>query len=83
MGRTTLTLPMTWQFDMALSRVFRVRETQSLEIRAEAFNVPNSFRVGDPNGGPPINTNLSSAQFGKVRLSLDPRILQFAMKYIF
>ena len=83
MGRTTLNLPMTWQLDMALSRVFRLRESQSLEFRAEAFNVPNSFRVGDPNGGPPISTNLSSAQFGKIRLSLDPRILQFALKYIF
>ena len=83
LGRTNMRLPMTWQFDMALSRVFRFRENQSLEFRTEAFNVLNSFRLGDPNGGVPLDMNLSSAQFGKVRLSLDPRILQFAMKYIF
>jgi hypothetical protein len=77
LGRTTLTLPSTWQFDMALSRVFRFRESQSMEFRAEAFNVLNSFRPGV------IDTNISSAQFGKIRTALDPRILQFALKYLF
>jgi hypothetical protein len=77
MGRATLVLPPSWQFDMSLARVFRLREKQSLEFRAEAYNVFNSFRTGA------IDTNLSSAQFGKVRNALDPRILQFALKYIF
>jgi hypothetical protein len=77
MGRNNLRLPATWQFDMALSRVFRFRETQSLEFRAEAYNVTNSFRPGV------INTNLSSGQFGQIRTSLEPRIMQFALKYIF
>ena len=77
MGRNILKLPTTWQFDLALSRVFRFRETQSLEFRAEAYNVTNSFRPGV------INTNLSSAQFGQIRTALDPRIMQFALKYIF
>jgi hypothetical protein len=83
LGRANIRLPMTWQFDMAISRVFRVKENQTLEFRTEAFNVLNSFRLGDPTGKPPLDMNLSSAQFGKVRLSLDQRILQFAMKYIF
>jgi hypothetical protein len=77
MGRATLVLPVSWQFDMALARVFRLREEQSIEFRAEAYNVLNSFRTGA------IDTNLSSAQFGKVRNALDPRILQFALKYLF
>jgi hypothetical protein len=83
LGRANMKLPLSWQFDMALSRIFRFRETQSIEFRTEAFNVLNSFRLGDPAGGPPLDMNLSSSQFGRVRLSLDPRILQFAMKYIF
>jgi hypothetical protein len=77
MGRTNLKLPATWQFDVALARVFRVRENQSLEFRAEAYNVTNSFRSGS------IVTNLSSSQFGQIRTALAPRITQFALKYLF
>jgi len=77
LGRATLTLPPTWQFDLSLSRAFKVRETQSVEFRAEAFNVMNSFRTGA------IDANLNSAQFGRVRNALDPRIMQFALKYVF
>jgi hypothetical protein len=77
LGRNTLRLPTTWQFDVALSRVFKFRETQSMEFRAEAYNLTNSFRPGL------INTNLSSGQFGQIRTSLEPRIMQFALKYIF
>ena len=63
------------------------KEGHSLEFRAEAYNVLNSFRVGVPpgsaNSAQAIDTNLSSSQFGKVRLALEPRILQFALKYLF
>jgi hypothetical protein len=76
-GRGIVRLPYAWQFDMALSRVFRFRETQSLEFRAEAYNVTNRFRSGD------INLNFTSSQFGQVLNALDPRIMQFALKYLF
>ena len=49
----------------------------SLEFRAEAYNVTNSFRPGDPA------TALSSPTFGQIRSALDPRVLQFALKYSF
>jgi hypothetical protein len=77
LGRTNMRLPLAWQFDVALARVFRFRETRSMEFRAELFNVLNRFRTGD------IDMNLSSAQFGKIRNALDLRILQFALKYLF
>jgi hypothetical protein len=77
MGRAVLKLPAAWQFDLALSRIFRFRESQSLEFRAEAYNVMNSFRPGE------IDPGLTSAQFGQIRTALDPRILQFALKYVF
>jgi hypothetical protein len=77
MGRVNLRLPLAWQFDMSVARTFNVREAQSIEFRAEAYNVLNSFRPGI------INTSLSSAQFGLIRTALDPRILQFALKYLF
>jgi len=56
---------------------FRFRESQSVEFRAEAFNVLNSFRPGV------IDTNLLAANFGRIRTALDPRIMQFALKYLF
>ena len=69
--------PGTWQFDAALSRTFQFRETQRMEFRAEAFNVTNSFHMNNPT------TNLNSNTFGQVLSARDPRIMQFALKYIF
>jgi hypothetical protein len=77
LGRANLRLPTAWQFDLSLARVFRFRETQSLEFRAEAYSVTNSFRPGA------IITDLSSSQFGRIRTAQSPRIMQFALKYLF
>ena len=77
MGPSSLVGHATWQFDAALSRVFRLHEIQSLEARAEAYNVTNSLRPGNPN------TGLNQGTFGQITTALDPRILQFALKYIF
>jgi hypothetical protein len=76
-GRGIVKLPYAWQFDLALARVFHFREAQSLEFRLEGYNVTNSFRPGN------INLNLTSNQFGQIRTSLEPRVMQFAVKYMF
>jgi hypothetical protein len=76
-GRNSIQGPRTWAFDLALSRVFRFRETQRMEFRAEAYNVTNSFRPGNPS------TNVNGNTFGVIRTSGDPRIMQFALKYVF
>jgi hypothetical protein len=88
MGRVTLVFPPISQFDAALSRVFKIRESHSIEIRAEAFSVLNNFRAGNMpansnNTSSIVDVNLNSPTFGKVRYALDPRIMQFAMKYVF
>ena len=69
-----------WSFDVALSRSFRLKESQRVEVRVEAFNVTNSFRAGVPAA---TFTNVASPQFGQIRTALDPRIMQFALKYVF
>jgi hypothetical protein len=76
-GRSSIKGPGTWQFDMALSRSFNLTEAQKLEIRAEAFNVTNSVRFNNPT------TEFESNTFGQVTSVKDPRIMQFALKYIF
>ena len=67
----------TWQFDVSLSRTLQVRENQRVEIRAEAYNVTNSFRPQNPN------VTLNNSAFGQIRGSYDPRLMQFALKYVF
>ena len=67
----------SWNLSMALARAFRIRETQQFEIRAEAFNVTNSARPSNPSG------NFNSGTFGRITSIEDPRIMQFALKYVF
>jgi hypothetical protein len=76
-GRNSVLGPGSWQFDLALSRSFQVREAQRVEFRAEAFNVTNSFIKNNPT------TNLNSGNFGQITSAKDPRIMQFALKYFF
>ena len=78
--------PGVFQFDMALTRMFRIREKQTLQFRAEAFNLPNHL-----NPAVPVSTTNSGA-FGRIQADIsgtsglsagDPRIIQFALKYLF
>jgi hypothetical protein len=76
-GRSSIPGPGFWEIDMALSRAFRIREGQSLEVRGEAFNLTNSFRALA------VTTTQNSAQFGQILSAQDPRIMQVAMKFVF
>jgi hypothetical protein len=77
MGRANIEGPATWQLDAAIAREFNLRETQRLEFRAEAFNLTNSFRPGNPD------TTFANFTFGQIRSTLAPGIMQFALKYVF
>ena len=63
---------------MAVSRIFQVTESQSAEFRWEVFNLPNHVNYDNPQ------SNLRSANtFGRIQGADDPRIMQFAFKYVF
>lgn len=64
--------------NMGLTRTFQVRESQTIEVRGEAFNLPNHV-----NWNNPTSTALNSANFGKITTVGDPRIIQLALKYVF
>src|SRR5688572_6045534 len=66
-----------WSLDAALSRVFQLPGTHRLEARVEAFNLTNAVRPSNPG------VNLSVGTFGRVTAVQDPRIMQFALKYVF
>ena len=79
---------MFWQFDMAASKVVALREGYTLEFRAEAFNLTNSMRAGlsPPNlraGSSGLNLTYGTPGFGTIISTLDPRIMQMAMKFVF
>jgi hypothetical protein len=78
LGVGTVLGPAFWQFDAALSRSFAVAEAQKVEVRAEAFNVLNGVRMGNP--GTALN---NPNTFGRILSAQDPRIMQFALKYVF
>jgi hypothetical protein len=77
LGRANIPGPNWWEIDMALSRVFRIREGMSLEGRGEAFNLTNSFRALNPT------LVRTSGQFGQILGAQDPRIMQVALKLAF
>src|SRR5262249_20385287 len=77
LGLNTLKGPGTLQIDMSVSRTFRLRENKSIQVRGEAFNLPNHA-----NFNPAVST-MNSGAFGKIQSSLDPRIIQLALKLVF
>ena len=87
-GTRTVAGPSQWDFDIALSRYFQFEETQRIEVRWEVYNVTNSFRATDPNDlvAYPVGsgfTDVTSQLFGRLRIARPPRIMQFALKYVF
>ena len=66
----------TWNLDVAVSRIFSLG-THRIEARWEVFNPFNAALPNDPV------TALSSPVFGRVTTMRDPRIMQFAAKYVF
>jgi len=66
----------TWSLDVAISRIFSLG-THRIEARWEVFNPFNAAIPNDPA------TALSSPAFGRITTMRDPRIMQFALKYVF
>ncbi|HTR37071.1 MAG TPA: carboxypeptidase regulatory-like domain-containing protein [Bryobacteraceae bacterium] len=88
LNRNNIPGPNFTQIDMSLSREFSIREGYRFEVRADAFNLPNSFRAGisPPSlaaGQSGLNTTFGTPTFGQITSALDPRIIQLAMKFSF
>jgi hypothetical protein len=80
--------------DLALTRTFTVAEGKTLQLRAESFNLPNHMNPANPGvcSSGTCTSALNSATFGKIQSDIsgtsglsagDPRILQFALKFVF
>jgi hypothetical protein len=66
MGNYDVYGPSLFEVDLALSRVFPICERKTLEIRGEAYNLPNFFQRGNPG------TLLSTSTFGQITSVYNP-----------
>jgi hypothetical protein len=67
----------TWDLDLAVSRAFRIAGDSRLELRAEVFNPTNAVRALNPVA------NFNAGNFGRIINVRDPRIMQWALRYLF
>ncbi|HUI42817.1 MAG TPA: carboxypeptidase regulatory-like domain-containing protein [Terriglobia bacterium] len=66
------------EFDFALLKSTAVSENKQLQFRAEFFNVFNHANFLSPDG------NITDGStFGEILSARDPRLVQFALKFIF
>jgi hypothetical protein len=76
-GRNILIGPGLANVDFAALKNFTIFRESVLQFRAEFFNLFNH-----PNFGLPAN-RLTQSTYGRITTALDPRILQFGLKYRF
>jgi len=67
-------------FNLAILKDTKIKETKDLEFRAEAFNVFNHAQFDNPSGN---FNNPGQNGFGYVTAARDPRIMQMALKLLF
>ncbi len=81
-GYGTVTGPGQFNFDISISKstiVGGLHENASLLFRADMFNAFNHPQFSDPS-----SVDVSTAGFGQITTtSVNPRLIQFSLKYIF
>ena len=97
LGYNNMKGPGTFQLNLALSRNFAIGERQTIQLRAEAFNLPNHLNLFTPGAAPNAgqrggNVSLTAPNFGQITNDIsgnsgltggDYRVIQFALKFVF
>jgi outer membrane receptor for ferrienterochelin and colicin len=83
LGRNTFVGPGQWFADMTMSKTFKLTERVNLKFDANAFNVFNrtNFLLATSGGG--ANNKYGSSTFGQAAGTLNPREMQFGVKFSF
>jgi Carboxypeptidase regulatory-like domain/TonB dependent receptor len=76
-GRNVVQGPAYQEWDFSAIKDIPIRESKSLQFRAEFFNVFNHANFRLPNN------DISSPDFGKVSEALPGRLVQLALKFLF
>ena len=85
-GRNLIEGPGRKNFDLLLSKYFPLPwEDHRLQFRFEAFNLTNTPHLGPPSSstGTLNDTSVGLQNVARIRRAGPPRIIQFALKYIF
>lgn len=77
LGINNMMGPGYFDVDIALTRRFAIRERHNIEVRGEVFNIQNRVNFLNPTAA------LNSSTFGRILTDVSPRIMQFAVKYVF
>jgi hypothetical protein len=76
-----------FNFDLSILKTTNIRERQTIQFRAEFFNTFNHPQFTNPNYGQGAIyalPNFAAGNFGQITsTSVNPRIVQLALKYIF
>jgi len=76
-GRNVVQGPGLAQWDFSAFKNINLTEAKGLQFRAEFFNLFNRANFRLPN------SDISSPTFGQIQQALAPRLIQFAMKFLF
>jgi hypothetical protein len=79
-GRRIFHGPGIANFDVQVSRKIALRETRSLDLRVEAFNLFNHAQFYGPTS---VDGEVNDPNFGHVVSAAAPRLLQLAAKFYF
>jgi hypothetical protein len=97
LGYNSLKGPGVFQLNLALSRNFKIKERHAIQLRAEAFNLPNHLNLGPPGYRSSTvlrsgNLALTAPNFGQITSDIsgnngltpgDYRVIQLALKWLF
>jgi len=87
-GRNVVRGPGYQDWDLSIFKGFPVREQMRVEFRADFFNIWNHTNfltgpVGSDGQFEPVAVELGTAQMGFPQSARDPRLIQFALKFLF
>jgi hypothetical protein len=83
MGAGNILGPGQSNWDMSLAKLIKIRESQSLQFRAEFFNTFNHPQFGNINDTDAAGGGRGTGLGDITNTAVNPRVIQFALKYLF
>jgi hypothetical protein len=77
LGRNNYRGPGSFNLDWGLQKDFPIHERTTFQFRFESFNLFNNVNLSNPN------STVTSGNFMRITSAGDPRILQFALRFVY